>query len=63
LAIAYSTTCHKKRFRDHKEAVKALHAAHNARGYADEYGLATRRREVRDYSCDECGGVHLTSRA
>jgi len=53
----------KRRFRDHRHAVEALHAASNARTRAEEIGLTTRRQERRTYFCGACGGWHLTSQA
>lgn len=61
LPITVDRTCGKKRFRDHREAVKALHQAHKARVFAEIDGIPTVRREVRCYQCDVCAGVHLTS--
>lgn len=51
----------KVRFRDHDEAISALHQATNARRYAEVAGLESRRREVRCYECPACRGYHLTS--
>lgn len=53
--------CRKVRFRDHLEAITALHTISNARARAHEHGVATRRREVRCYECANCRGFHLTS--
>ena len=51
----------KRRFRDHKEAVRALHKAASSRQQASDTGVDCRRREVRTYECAACGGWHLTS--
>jgi len=53
----------KKRWRDHGEAVRALHQAANARRDVDRRGggASTDHREVRTYRCGSCGGWHLTS--
>jgi hypothetical protein len=53
----------KRRFRDHAEAIAALHAAGNARADSAGRGLQSRRREIRCYSCGWCRGWHLTSAA
>ena len=58
-----SLTCGKVRFRDHREAVTALHNVATLRLRADEDAVASRRREVRSYECERCHGYHLTSRA
>lgn len=52
----------KRRFRDHREAVRALHRVANHRKTAREHGQESRRREVRCYRCKECRGWHLTSK-
>ncbi len=54
-------TCRKVRFRDHREAVTALHSVITLRQRAEEEALPTRRREVRSYQCEACRGFHLTS--
>lgn len=46
----------KRRFRDHREAVRVLHTAVNARSRGED-----ERRERRCYDCKECNGWHLTS--
>lgn len=51
----------KRRFRDHHEAVRALHQAGNARRRAFDEGQDSTRRETRVYSCDACHGWHMTS--
>ena len=56
-------TTGKHRFRDHAEAVEALHSAQNARQRAELAGVASRRRERRAYSCAACNGFHLTSQS
>ncbi len=53
----------KVRYRDHREAVSALHGIVVARRRAAFEMVACRRREVRSYDCDQCQGVHLTSKA
>jgi len=56
-----SKSCGKTRFRDHKQAVRALHVIANS--YLDLSGEPTahRRFPVRSYECPECSGWHLTS--
>jgi len=51
----------KRRFRDHREALKALQGALTARHFASNNGVPTRRREVRAYQCLACKAWHLTS--
>lgn len=51
----------KRRFRDHQEAVVALHKAVAARARADAHDVVTARRERRAYFCASCNGWHLTS--
>ena len=51
----------KVRFRDHKEAVRALHRTQVNAKWALEDGLETNRRERRPYLCPICKGHHLTS--
>ncbi len=56
--------CHvsgKRRFRDHRHAVRALHGAARCRRAAVLDGVVTSRRECRSYLCDWCDGWHLTS--
>lgn len=48
--------CAKKGYRDHKEAIKALHSCVAQRSLG-----ASRRQEVRAYQCPRCGRWHLTS--
>ena len=50
----------KVRFRDHAEAVAALHAAEVARVFS---AGQTNRQECRSYACNACHGWHLTSTA
>lgn len=50
----------KVRFRDHAEAVAALHAAQVARVFS---AGQTNRQECRSYACNACHGWHLTSTA
>lgn len=51
----------KRRYRDKREAVTALHRAQNAGQLAEDLGLDSNRREVRSYQCPSCQGWHLTS--
>lgn len=48
----------KVRFRDHDEAIQALHAAEVARVFSAGH---TNRQECRSYACSACRGWHLTS--
>jgi len=52
----------KRRYRDKKEGLVALHTAQNARHWAELDGTETRRRELRVYPCLRCHGWHATSR-
>lgn len=54
--------CTKVRYRDHQQAVRALHRASNARAAQLADAGTTRRRETRTYECHRCHGHHLTSR-
>ena len=47
--------CGKRRFRDHQEAVHALHLIANR-------DIAGTRYPIRSYDCPSCAGWHLTSR-
>ena len=49
----------KVRFRDHREAVQALHSAARAREFSCG---ESRRAECRAYACPACRGWHLTSK-
>ncbi len=51
----------KVRFRDQREAVRALQSCDNARQRAAELRAESRRRECRTYYCDDCRGWHTTS--
>ena len=51
----------KVRFRDKREATKALHAAVATRHLQPKAAAGCRRREIRSYSCVRCKGWHLTS--
>ena len=51
----------KLRYRDKREATKALHFAVARRCMAEAAGLVSTRRERRAYFCDACAGFHLTS--
>jgi hypothetical protein len=53
----------KRRFRDHVEAIDALHSAVSARQSAAMNGFVSARRECRAYLCPSCRGWHLTSSA
>ena len=53
--------CGKRVYRDHREAVDALHQIAVKRDRQTQMGIATRRHEKRDYTCDLCGSLHLTS--
>lgn len=48
--------CGKRRFRDHLQAVRALHAISNRATPGDHI-------PVRSYACPICAGWHLTSQA
>lgn len=50
--------CRKKRFRDKREAEKALHYAISGRTV---YGNKS-RKECRMYYCEQCKAWHLTSK-
>jgi hypothetical protein len=52
----------KVRFRDHEEAVEALHRANFARRRCVEDGATTTHGAVRTYYCPRCSGYHLASR-
>ena len=51
----------KVRFRDHKQAIDALHVIKMRRTWAETCDAPSRRREVRTYLCHRCNGWHLTS--
>ena len=53
----------KRRFKDHRQAVSALHKSATARVFAAADNNKTRRAEVRTYRCGLCNGYHLTSKA
>ncbi|GAA1468897.1 hypothetical protein [Microbacterium thalassium] len=63
MSLHKSHSCGKVRFRDHREAVSALHNVTTLRKRAEEDMVPSRRREVRTYECDACHGHHLTSMA
>ena len=50
----------KRRFRDHKEAVRALHGSKRLRNNDLELNGFSRRDEKRVYKCQFCNGWHLT---
>ncbi|MDN4478664.1 hypothetical protein QQX10_10730 [Demequina sp. SYSU T00039] len=51
----------KRRFRDHQEAVHALHGAQQFARLDIESSGSTKRAECRTYECYACNGWHLTS--
>jgi hypothetical protein len=51
----------KVRFRDKREATRALHLAAAARLHAEALGTWSPRQERRAYHCAMCQGWHLTS--
>jgi hypothetical protein len=54
--------CKKVRFRDHQEAVEALHTIERYKKFAGAEGKdISARNERRTYRCERCKGVHLTS--
>ena len=54
--------CKKVRFRDHQEAIDALHTIARFKKFAGAEGRdISGRNERRTYNCDRCKGVHLTS--
>ena len=52
----------KVRFRDHRQAVHALHGAQAARHRAESDKVETTHAAVRTYPCPACKGHHLTSK-
>jgi hypothetical protein len=58
----FSCPTQKVRFRDHKEAIGALHRSVTIREFAAQDGFSTRRKETRSYHCKKCKGFHLTSK-
>lgn len=52
----------KRRFRDHRQAVDALHGAVAARHRAKHDHVETTHAAVRTYPCSMCKGHHLTSK-
>ncbi len=52
----------KIRYRDHEEAIKALHRTQSLALIALEVTGSTSRAEKRTYYCGMCNGFHLTSR-
>ena len=52
----------KRRFRDHKEAIGALHGAQAYARLETEACGESRRAECRVYECFSCKGWHLTSK-
>ena len=59
--LTVCATTGKKRFRDHDEAIGALHCASNGRRRSESEGTSSRRQEKRTYECNSCHGWHLTS--
>lgn len=55
------TNCSKTRYRDHREAEKALHRIQVKKQWFELDGIACRRMESRIYFHGECQGFHLTS--
>lgn len=53
----------KVRFRDKREATRAVHQAVAARHNAAAIGVKSSRQERRAYWCSECKGWHMTSSA
>lgn len=51
----------KVRFRDKREATRAVHRAVAARHHAGAIGVWSSRQERRAYWCSECKGWHVTS--
>jgi len=51
----------KHRFRDHKEAVRFLWFAADARRRSEVDRVETTHAAVRDYRCAHCRGWHVTS--
>ena len=61
--VATKSKCGGKlRYRDRKEALRALHRIEVTRAYKESDGLNSNRRESRTYSCPDCLGAHLTSK-
>ena len=52
----------KIRYRDHDEAIKALHRTQSMAVIALEMTGNTSRAEKRTYYCGQCNGFHLTSK-
>ena len=53
----------KRRFRDRKNAKLSLKQARYVRATAQVNGVQCTWTVVREYSCEYCGGWHLTSRS
>ena len=53
--------CSKTRYRDHREAEKALHRIQVKKQWFELDGMNCRRMECRIYFHGECQGFHLTS--
>lgn len=51
----------KLRYRDHRQAIKALHSVQRSRDAQLRRVGVTRRAECRAYECFACKGWHLTS--
>jgi hypothetical protein len=51
----------KVRFRDKREATRAVHRAVACRQHAESIGVWSPRQERRAYGCSDCKGWHVTS--
>jgi hypothetical protein len=51
----------KRRYRDPRQATRALQSLQNRAGALDEQGRAHTIHQKRKYRCDACRGWHLTS--
>jgi hypothetical protein len=62
--LIHKIECKKVRFRDHQEAIVAMHAIARFKKFAGEAGVdISARQERRTYRCELCKGVHLTSQS
>lgn len=61
--LARCSASGKIQFRDHAEAIQALHHAETARARAEVDGATTTMFAVRAYECDECPFWHITKAA
>lgn len=62
-SLARCSSSGKIQFRDHAEAVQALHHAETARARAQVDGARTTLFAVRAYECDDCPFWHITKAA